>query len=529
LKHLTKQAPRQFVLTASALAFALVLSACGGGGSATPPAAGAVADTTPPTVSISGNTATPVTGPVTFTITASEALAAANFTQSDVVVTGGTLGAFTLIDSTHATIVVTPTPNSSGTITIDLPAGSVTDLAGNATVVAATQITQPYNTIPAAAGNTGTCATTATVNCFGFEETALAYEPFEGLALAEQANDPVNPLNKVGKLVKVASGQPWAGSTIYTTAANKSLPAVGLATSKIITLRVYSPAAGIPMMMKLEDAANGGAFMEKSVNTTVANAWETLSFDYSTPSGGSYSATTTYNKVSLFPNFLVAETADKTYYVDELKYSVAAAAVVPPAGGLTNGVFASKYSGATEAAWASAEGGSVGRYIDTSVATQDWWSGAAPNDTVPSFYFGYGISSAAKPWGFGAFVKAPANGNAVVSAYNNIKVSVWGNDELFNTHPTITVVLKGPVSGGCEPEIQGLITNATPGATSVYTMAKSSFTVKTSCPSFTSTDSIWAGGVAQVHFQILGTQVQYVTGTAPNYANGLNIGPINFQ
>ena len=531
------QALKYFNLSASALAVCVFISACGGGAAEAPPnnpppVVKVPSDTVPPTVSITDNVAAATaTGPVTFTFTFSEDVGT-SFELADIVVAGGSAGALTKVDATNYTLVVTPTANARGTMSVAIAVAKSTDAAGNGNAAPVTA-QKAYSTIlvtPApASGNTGTCLTSPTVNCFGFQESSVVYEAFEGLSIAEQANDPVDPLNKVGKLIKVPAGQPWAGATIYTTVADKSMPIVGLANNKVVTLRMYSPAAGIPIMLKLENAANGALKLEKTVNTTVANGWETLSFDYTNLSEGVYSAATTYNKMSLFPNFLVAETSSKAYYFDELKYSVGVAAVAAGTSNLVKGVFADNYTGASEAAWASAQGGSAGRYIDSSVATQDWWSGvASPTETVRSFYFGYGISSAAKPWGFGGYVKAPANGTANVSAFTSVNVSVWGNDELFSKNPNVTLILKGLAAAGCTPELQGNIAANTIGVKS-YVVAKSSLTVKTACGTLDTTDSIWAAGVNEVHFQVLGTNVQYVTGTAPDYANGLNIGPIIFQ
>jgi hypothetical protein len=60
--------------------------------------------------------------------------------------------------------------------------------------------------------------------------------------------------------------------------------------------------------------------------STVANAWETLSFNFTTVAAGTaaYNPATTYNKVSLFPSFLVHVAADTVYYFDELRYATTA-------------------------------------------------------------------------------------------------------------------------------------------------------------------------------------------------------------
>jgi hypothetical protein len=87
-----------------------------------------------PTVSdnVAGPTAT---GPVTFTFTFAEPLAAGSFTSADVLVAGGTAGAFAGTGASY-TLLVTPTPDVTGTITVTVPAGTATDVAGNPTATA---------------------------------------------------------------------------------------------------------------------------------------------------------------------------------------------------------------------------------------------------------------------------------------------------------------------------------------------------------------------------------------------------------
>lgn len=196
---------------------------------------------------------------------------------------------------------------------------------------------------------------------------------------------------------------------------------------------------------------------------------------------------------------------------------------------LTNGIFASAYTKIDRSNWTSAEAGSAGRYTDNSVVTQDWWSDvSASTDATPNFYFGYGTNVQAKPWGFGAYVKAPANGTATVDGYADLKISVWGNPELTKTKPTLTVLMLGQMINGCASAVQSTISVL---ATDVqtYTVPLSSFTVKTAC-SFTNAIQILSAGVNEIHVQVLGSNVQYLNGgdANGNYPNGLNIGPIYF-
>jgi exo-beta-1,3-glucanase (GH17 family) len=167
-------------------------------------------------------------------------------------------------------------------------------------------------------GSTGTC----TSPCIDFASASVKYQPFEGLVSAEQSGDPVDASNKVAKFVKGPTGQPWAGATVYTIDATQSVPEFDLSGSKIVTLRVYSPVAGMNIRMKLEDAGNNAIYLEKDVLTTKANEWETLSFDFATPVNGVYDAANTYDRVSLFPAFSVTAppASNVTVYFDELDY-----------------------------------------------------------------------------------------------------------------------------------------------------------------------------------------------------------------
>ena len=377
----------------------------------------------------------------------------------------------------------------------------------------------------AVSGNTGTC----TAPCIDFSSAAVKYEAFEGLVSAAQANDPVDASNKVAKFVKGPAGQPWAGATIYTVDADKSVTPINLSGSKVITLRVYAPAVGQTVRLKVENAADPTKSIEKDYVTTKANEWVTASFDFAAPSNGAYDAAATYNKVSLFPVFSVAAppAADTTYYFDELKYTAAAGGGGGGGGGGASLTFASNYADAPPA-WRSTELGDAGIYIDGSVPTQFWWSGIAPNDATPSFYFGYGINIANKPWGFGAFVKAPGNGTANVSGYSNVKISVWGNDQLVNTLPTFTVIFKGPSVANCVSELKSTLVVTGPGV-QTYTLPLNGFTLQTAC-AYGSPAAALAAGVNEVHIQVLGNNVQYTSGGDAGgfYPNGLNVGPITF-
>ena len=173
------------------------------------------------------------------------------------------------------------------------------------------------NNNSALSGSTGTCTAAP---CINFAETALGMVDFGTLGIAV-ANDPADATNKVAKLTKSTGSETWAGVTVHLGGAGNSVaridPALG------ITLRVYSPAVGKTIMVKIEDASNDTLNVEASATSTKAGEWETLTFTYA-----SANAATTYNKVSVFPGF--GTKLNEVYYIDELKYTEKATAPTPP-------------------------------------------------------------------------------------------------------------------------------------------------------------------------------------------------------
>ncbi len=158
---------RGALLSFALLAVALPALLVGCGGTSTPPV-----DTYPPSVIIGGTSATTATGPVAFTFTFSEDVGS-SFTASDVVVTNATAAAtVTKADATHYTLLVTPTPNTQGTIQVSVAAGTFTDLTGNPNAGAVTA-SQAYDVKPptvAITGTSGSAVSTPVTLTFTFSE-----------------------------------------------------------------------------------------------------------------------------------------------------------------------------------------------------------------------------------------------------------------------------------------------------------------------------------------------------------------------
>ena len=316
-------------LTALALAVStLVLAACGGGDAEAPPAAATTTvDTTAPVLTITDNVAaTTATGDVTFTFAFNEDVGT-TFTVDDITVVGGTKGTFTRTSGTGATLVVTPTANSAGTIQLSVAAGRFTDAAGNANVATSSQ--QAYNTV----------IPVVETRVVSFDETtAPVLTGFGGAEDATVVVDPTNAANRVAKIVKSATAELWAGTTVSICPNNAIVTLPFTATRTTVTARVWSPTAGIPVRMKVEDAADGTKSVETEATTTVASGWQTLNFNFANQAAGTaaLNLATTYNKASVFFNFGttgVAAGGAKTYYLDDLAFSGSSFAVACPTAG----------------------------------------------------------------------------------------------------------------------------------------------------------------------------------------------------
>jgi hypothetical protein len=94
--------------------------------------------------------------------------------------------------------------------------------------------------------------------------------------------------------------------------------------NRFLTARVYSTRpVGTLIMLKVEQGTAPAQNSEKSVATTVQNAWETLVFDFGANTGGNplnYSGVD-YDKLSVFCNFNQVGTASaNTFYIDDVKF-----------------------------------------------------------------------------------------------------------------------------------------------------------------------------------------------------------------
>jgi hypothetical protein len=159
----------------------------------------------------------------------------------------------------------------------------------------------------------------------GFDDVNYDYTFGDfGGAASSVVEDPKDASNKVMKVVKTAGAEVWAGTTMSTNLGlAKAIPLKAGATT--MQARVYSPAAGITVKLKVEDRTNGNIAVETDVLTTVANAWEVLEFNFANQSSGTpaINFANTYDKASIFFDFGNAGSG-KVFYCDDVMMKPAA-------------------------------------------------------------------------------------------------------------------------------------------------------------------------------------------------------------
>lgn len=137
--------------------------------------------------------------------------------------------------------------------------------------------------------------------------------------------DPENANNLVAQFNKPPGSELWAGATMGATNGLAN-PIPFTATDTRMSVRFYSPDAGIPVRLKVENVATAAISVETEATTTVANGWETLTFNFANNVGGTPALNLgeSYGKVIIFPNFGTdGNTAgDKTYFWDDVEFGV---------------------------------------------------------------------------------------------------------------------------------------------------------------------------------------------------------------
>jgi hypothetical protein len=153
-----------------------------------------------------------------------------------------------------------------------------------------------------------------------FESETLAYNwaGFGGAGGAVVNNPDATGMNtsaRVTELTKSSGAETWAGISL-----NLDEP-VDFTESTTISMKVWSPAAGVPILLKLENSAsapdangNPSVFVEVIENTTTSGEWEVMNFDLT--SFEAFSSDIPYDRVIVFYDFGNPGTGATMYFDD---------------------------------------------------------------------------------------------------------------------------------------------------------------------------------------------------------------------
>lgn len=144
---------------------------------------------------------------------------------------------------------------------------------------------------------------------FEDEDLVYAFENFGGAVTEKIANPDASGENtsaQVAAFNKTEGAETWAGSFI-----ELSTP-IDFSNGQAISMKSWAPAAGLTVLMKLENLSNPDINIEISTTTTVANTWETITFEFP----GIINANN-YQRIVVFYNFGTAGTGE-TYYFDDI-------------------------------------------------------------------------------------------------------------------------------------------------------------------------------------------------------------------
>ena len=114
-----------------------------------------------------------------------------------------------------------------------------------------------------------------------------------------------NTSSRVGHLNKASGAETWAGSFIDLT------DKLDVSAGTMFTMKTWSPKDDIQILLKIENKSDNSIAVEIPVRSTVVNAWETLSFDFS-----ALDPSQDYGRVVLFFDFENAGDGSDFYFDD---------------------------------------------------------------------------------------------------------------------------------------------------------------------------------------------------------------------
>ncbi|MFK7925374.1 MAG: T9SS type A sorting domain-containing protein [Bacteroidia bacterium] len=157
-----------------------------------------------------------------------------------------------------------------------------------------------------------------------FEDTTVNYDLVDfGGNYSSIVPDPTAPNHTVAMSTKSIGAELWAGTTMGQYGYTNRIPIS--ATETKMNVRVYSPAIGLVIRLKIEEENDPTKSVETEALTTLANSWETLEFDFANEANGTAALNPAYifNQASIFFNFGKTGSeagADTTFYWDDVMF-----------------------------------------------------------------------------------------------------------------------------------------------------------------------------------------------------------------
>jgi hypothetical protein len=145
-----------------------------------------------------------------------------------------------------------------------------------------------------------------------FEGVAPVFTDFGNIGTTEVVPNPmvggINPTANSAQLTKTSGSEVWGGTFF-----ELSDQVIDFAGSKQMRIKSYSPAAGLVVKLKLENA-DASITHEVDMMTSAVNAWEQITFDFTDAPSAQY------NRVVIFYDF-GNPGDDSMYYFDEMEVS----------------------------------------------------------------------------------------------------------------------------------------------------------------------------------------------------------------
>jgi len=492
-------------------------------------------DTLPPVVSVTSSAAgSTASGDVTLTFNFSKEVGS-SFDAADVAVTGGSKGAFTRIDGSRATLVVTPDANSAGNLEVSVAAGSFADSASRSNTAAAS-LTQAYNTRTAptlvqvvrahAAGapaydsgkaqpgnfTTGNYSANAGEAFWWGGNYADQIQMGYGFSSSNAAQWGFGIFIAHG-----AGGWDISNTTHYKFNLGSNAECAGVCKVTARLVSATSPSCVAETKVTLTSADINTAYSVRLADMVVSGC------STNTPAAFIQQKVAELHFQLLRADMQFTTSGDPTLYPNGLGiggniYFETPGASPPPSSTPLQIVRANATgSPAYDTTNGKALPGNhtTGNY-SANAGEAFWWGG----NYAEQIQMGYGFSSSnTAQWGFGLFI-AHGAGGWDVSTRSHYNLTLGTNTECVNTCKA-TVRLVSASSATCVADAKVTLTAA--DITTAYRVPLADFTVS-GCATNTMA-AFKALKVAELHFQLLRADMQFTTSADPAlYPNGLGVG-----